>query len=140
MKTIILYATKSGASRDCAAQLAKKIVDCETYDITKDVPDINQADVIILGSGVRMGHMYRPILKFIKQNLEILLVKRVGIYICNAYSDNTTKVIHTNIPQKLLDHTSYIESFGGILPFTTPKHKEWMKEENIWSMLNEMYK
>lgn len=139
MKTIIIYATKSGATRDCAAILAEKIQECEIYDITKESPNINQADVIILGSGVRMGHMYRPVRKFMKQNLEILLTKRVAIYLCNAYPNNTTKVIHTDIPQKLFDHSSYIESFGGILPFTTPNNKEWMKRENILNMLCEIY-
>ncbi len=139
MKTIIIYATKSGASRECAAILAEKIQECEIYDITKDSPNINQADVIILGSGVRMGHMYRSIRRYMKQNLEILSAKRIAIYLCNAYPDNMAKVIHSDIPQELFHRASYIESFGGILPFTTPNNKEWIKKENISHMLCKLY-
>lgn len=139
MKTIIVYATKSGASRDCATILADKIQECETYDITKNSPSISQADVIILGSGVRMGHMYPPIRKFIKQNLEILLTKRIAIYLCNAYPDNTSKVIHKDIPLELAGRASYIDSVGGILPFTTPTNKDWLKKENILNLLCEVY-
>lgn len=52
MRTIIVYATKSGASRECAELLATKLTDCYICDLSKQVPDIKSYNTVILGSGV----------------------------------------------------------------------------------------
>jgi menaquinone-dependent protoporphyrinogen IX oxidase len=60
MRTLILFSTKSGASRECAELLATKIMVCSICDIAKSTPDIESFDTLIVGSGVRMGRIYKP--------------------------------------------------------------------------------
>lgn len=85
MKTIILYATKSKATYECAKILAEKISDCTIVNLKFDKKTTwADFDTIILGSGVRMGKIYKPVRKFIDKNLNTLITKRVAIYLCNA--------------------------------------------------------
>lgn len=136
METLILYATKSGASCICAKLLAKKLQDSLVCDISKSTPDIENVKYIILGSGIRMGHLYKPIRNFIKQNLDILLSKKVAVYLCNTYPDTLQKTIEKDIPESLLRELVCMKSFGGIAPFTAPKNQEWIQMENINDMVD----
>ena len=54
MSTLVLYTTKTGATKECAELLAKKIC-CSACDIKQNTYDIEMYDTIILGTGVRMG-------------------------------------------------------------------------------------
>ena len=60
MGTLILYATKSGATSECADLLAQKIK-CVADDLGKTVPDISSFETVIIGSGIRMGKIYKPV-------------------------------------------------------------------------------
>ena len=131
MRTLILYSTKSGASRECAELLATKIEDCSVCDIRKSTPDIESYDTLIVGSGVRMGKIYKPTKNFIDKNTDILLSKNTAFYLCNSYSDTLQKVIENNIPKKLVDTAICIKSFGGKPPFTSPKNQDWVLVDNI---------
>lgn len=140
MTTLILYATKSGASSMCAQSLAKKIPNSFIYDLQKNTPDINNADCVILGSGIRMGHLYKPVRNFIKQNKKTLQEKKVGIYLCNFYPDTLQKAIEKDIPKELLHQLIDIESFGGIPPFKSPQNQDWMKLDHINTMIEKITK
>jgi len=131
MRTLILYSTKSGASRECAELLATKIADCSICDIAKNTPDIGGYDTLIVGSGVRMGKLYKPAKNFIDKNIGMLLSKNTAFYLCNSYSDTLQKVIENNIPKKLIDTAICIKSFGGKPPFTSPKNQDWILMDNI---------
>ncbi len=131
MKTLIVYSTKSGASRECAELLASSIKDCSLCDLTKQVPGIERFDLVILGSGVRMGKIYKPMKDFIKKNIEVLPSKKTAVFLCNSYPDTFKKVIEKNIPQELIDSAVCIESFGGIPPFTSPKNQDWLLFEHV---------
>lgn len=131
MQTLILYATKSGATEECASMLAKKLKNCPTYNLEQTMPDITAFDMIIIGTGVRMGKIYKPVLNFIRQNSELLLTKTVAIYLCNAYPDTFQKAIDKNIPTELINHSVCIKSFGGKPPFTNPQKETWLNMKDL---------
>ncbi len=131
MKTLIVYTTKSGASRDCAELLASKINNCFICDLSKQVPDIGSFDMVILGSGVRMGKIYKPMKNFIENNMQVLLVKKTAFFLCNAYPDTWKKTVEKNIPKDLSDRAICIEPLGGIPLFTSPKNGNWILSEHV---------
>lgn len=131
MKTIIIYATKSGASKKCAELLTTKLKDCSLCRLPEQVPDLYRYDTVILGSGVRMGKIYKPMKNFIEKNVDILLTKKTALYLCSVYPESLQKTITKNIPQKLIESTVCIESLGGIPPFTSPKNENWMLVEHV---------
>lgn len=135
MGILILYATKSGAARECAELLASKMTDCRMCDLSSGSPDITKADTVIIGSGIRMGHIYKPARKFISENLDKLLQKKVAIYLCNAYEENLAKTIESDIPLILIKNALCVESFGGKPPFTNPRNKDWIQMDKVTAML-----
>ncbi len=135
MKTLILYATKSGATRECAEILANKIPNCSIFDLSKNIPNIEEVDNLIIGSGVRMGHVYNPVKKFIANNIEEILDKNIAIYLCNAYPDTFLKTLGSDFAKILINKSICVESFGGKPPFSSPKNQDWIKMENINTMI-----
>lgn len=131
MRTIILYATKSGASQYCADLLARQIKDCTVCDLSKTAPDIASFDTIIIGSGVRMGKFYKPVLDFLRKNEILLMEKKMAFYLCNAYPNTLQKAIEKNIPPQLAKVAICINSFGGRPPFRTSSDTDWLVEENV---------
>ncbi len=131
MRTLILYTTKSGAAGECASMLAENLKKCPTYNLECDIPDLSSFDTIILGTGVRMGKIYKPALNFIRQNLDLLLTKTIAIYFCNAYPDTFQKAIEKNIPTELIQHAICMKSFGGKPPFTNPQNRAWLNTKNM---------
>lgn len=131
MQTLILYATKSGATGECASMLASKLKNCPTYNLKQTTPDITTFDRIIIGTGVRMGKIYKPVLNFIRQNVDVLITKSVAIYLCNAYPDTFQKTIDKSIPIELINHSVCIKSFGGKPPFTNPQKETWLNMKDI---------
>lgn len=131
MRTLILYATKSGASKECAEQLTAEISDSLICDMAKKIPDIKAFDAIIVGSGVRMGKFYKSAKNFIDKYTDLLLSKRTAFYLCNAYPDTLQKTIEKNIPNSLINSAACIKSFGGKPPFTAPKNQDWILKDNV---------
>lgn len=131
MRALILYASKSGASRECAELLWSRLEDCSICDMTRDLPDMEPYDMLILGSGIRMGKLYRPVRSFMRRNMKLLLSKNLAFYVCNAYPATLVKTIEANIPQPLRDRAACIVSFGGKPPFTSPKNQEWVRTDQI---------
>lgn len=123
MSTLILYSTKSGASQKCAGLLANKIADCVVCDIKNSTFKIETFDTIIVGTGVRMGKLYKPVISFIRENTNLLLSKQFALYLCNAYPDTLQKVIEKNVPEALRGN---VISFGGVPPFSKPTDNTWM--------------
>ncbi|WP_246168211.1 flavodoxin domain-containing protein [Paenibacillus antarcticus] len=117
----MLYATKSGASEQCAQILSQELSHCSICNINLEKPNIAEFDTIILGAGVRDGKIYKPIRDFIKKNKDELLNKNMGYYICNEKPKKTEEIIADNIPEDLQKAAIRIESFGGYKAYAAPK-------------------
>ncbi|WP_342758802.1 flavodoxin domain-containing protein [Kineothrix sedimenti] len=131
MNTLIVYSTKSGASRECAELLAAKIKDCTICDLARQEPSIESFDMLILGSGVRMGKLYKPMKNFIDKNKKAILSKKTAFFLCNSYPDTFQKIIEKNISKEHVENAVCIESFGGIPPFTVPKNQDWILMDHV---------
>lgn len=128
MKTIIIYATKSGASKECGEELASRLPGATIRDVRSGMPDLAEYDNIILGAGVRMGKIYTPMRELMNSNLEMLGSKRLSIYLCNAYPEAFEKAVAQNIPSRLTDSAIQIVSFGGKPPFRKAALTEWLNQ------------
>ena len=121
MSLLVLYATKSGASEQCAKLLSEEFSDCTICNIEITKPNIEEFDSIILGAGVRDGKIYKPIRDFIKKNHTELLNKKMGYFICNEKPKKTEEIIEQNFPDDLKKAAICIESFGGYKSNSLPK-------------------
>ena len=135
MKALIAYATKSGAARECAELLATRLPNAELCDLYAGSPDISEFDTIIIGSGVRMGRIYKPLRKFMQDNLGALTAKRLAIYLCNGSAEAFPEIVDKNIAPELAASAICVLSFGGRMPTKEGRSSEWMLTENIESLI-----
>ncbi|MDF2921500.1 MAG: hypothetical protein K0R57_414 [Paenibacillaceae bacterium] len=140
MPTLILYATKSGASKECADLLGASLMDCTICDVTACPPDLARYDTIIVGSGVRMGKLYKPARNFILDHQELLLAKSIAFYLCNAYENTTPKAIEKSIPRELREHAACIEALGGKPPFASVKNQDWIRTDRVRALVQAIAK
>ena len=72
-KTLIVYASKSGANAWTAEVIAKTLrtaynMDVAVEDLKKGEPDISPYQNIIIGSGVRAGRVYKEAVEFLAKD------------------------------------------------------------------------
>jgi len=131
-RILIAYSTKSGAARECAELLAAEIGDCIICDLKERTPEMTDTDIVILGSGIRMGRAYKPFRKFIQDNEGALLTKKIAFFISNMQTEDLQKIIGKNVPERLRDAAFCVRTFGGRAPFGKKKNDpNWMLKDEV---------
>jgi menaquinone-dependent protoporphyrinogen oxidase len=84
MNTLIVYASKHGATRTYAEKLAELLPDQVTVVDLKQNPgvDLTPYEQIIIGSAIYTGMAQKEVRTFCAKNLEQLKRKRLGLFIC----------------------------------------------------------
>lgn len=121
MKTVILYATKNGATAKCASYLREQVYgDVEIYDKT-DIGkiDFSDFDKILIGSPVYAGQIDRDIKKFCEKNTDMLKEKIVGLFISSIeMSPKAIEYIKKGFPKVVYEYSIAQGIFGGELIFS----------------------
>lgn len=118
MKTAIIYATKTGTSRECAERLAKGLCRHEVslFELGKDkVPSLSGFDSVAVGGAIRFGKADKRLLRFLKERKSELLTVRAGYFVCCAFADLAEEYIKETFGKELLDGAVFAENFGGEL-------------------------
>lgn len=114
MKTLIVYASKTGTTERCAGILGQNLKDVTIINLTATQnEDINKYDLIIIGSPIRMGMIDKRIKDFISKNSNLLKNKKVAYFICCGFSENWKQYYEQNFPKELLDNAITYDTFGG---------------------------
>lgn len=114
MRTLIVYASKTGTTERCAGILGQNLKDVTIINLTATQnEDINKYDLIIIGSPIRMGMIDKKVKDFISKNSKLLKNKKVAYFICCGFSENWKQYYEQNFPKELLDNAITYESFGG---------------------------
>lgn len=116
MNTIIIYSSKYGCTSDCANILKSRLPNNVTIVDIKDKNskiELSKFDTIIIGSSIYVGSVSKEIRTFCNDNIELLNKKKVGIFICCAFSEQMDKYLSSNFPSSLLKSAKSISVFGG---------------------------
>lgn len=130
MKTAILYASRTGSAQLCAEYIASKLSDCSLFNLEKETPSLSEYDVVLIGSGIRMGKLYGSVRKFLVKNNQVLSLKRTIIFLSNFYPDTVSKTLDKNVPKNLLENIDVLIC-GGKAPFSIALNINWMKCDEI---------
>ena len=117
MKNLIIYSTKHGFVKECTANLKSKLKnETEVVDIAaKPKIDLDQYDYIILGGSIYMGRIQKKLTKYIRDNLNKLLTKKIALFICTG-EENEKKArefLKNSFPDNLYKNAISTEVFGG---------------------------
>jgi menaquinone-dependent protoporphyrinogen oxidase len=120
MKTLIIYASKYGATEKCSNLLKDKLHnEVEIVNIKKEsIPEINMFDKIIIGGSIYMGKIQKEVNQFCLKNASVLKNKKLGFFIC-CMSENEVaeKQINNSFPEELLKNAVARGCFGGEFNF-----------------------
>jgi len=114
MKTIILYATKHGATAEIAQRIADKIGDATLHDLKQPTPDLAKYGCIIVGSAVYAGSFRKEAKAFLSQSSDILKVQKLALFACGMSKSESDKVFTENVPPELLQVAKAATLLGGV--------------------------
>src|SRR5690554_1574977 len=103
MKTIIIYSTKYGSVEKAALKLKEHLQGDVEISSVKNVSDFSFYDTVILAGSVYAGKIQKEMRHFVRSQLEELLKKRVGLFICAGSEEekNIDIWIKENFTRKL---------------------------------------
>ena len=135
MKTLIIYASKTGTVEKCVTYIKQKRKDMEVVSIYNLSKSIEEYDCIIIGSPIRMGLLDKKIKDFILRNKECLKRKRTAYFIYCCFQENFKTYFEQNIPKDLLEDAIALESFGGELDFKKQKGFDKLMTKMVSKMI-----
>ena len=106
MKTLIIYASKKGATKKCAEQIGQsikgevKLIECKN---ALNEP-IGRYDNIVIGSAVYAGTLDKELKKFCSMNQECLSSKRTFLFLGCMNDKLLDDYVKNNISEKVARH------------------------------------
>ena len=130
-KILVAYFTKGGASEKYAKIIAETLrsneLAVETRNLASDIPDVRAFDTVVLGTGVRMGLVYRRWKKVLKQRA--LSDKQLFIFLSSGTaiedSDKAVKKFLQPVIAKYGLKSASLISFPGKIP------EKWSKLDDV---------
>jgi menaquinone-dependent protoporphyrinogen oxidase len=116
MSTLIAYSTRYGSTEKVAKKLRAKLIDPVDIIDLKEFhnPDVSNYELIILGGGIYFGKTQKNLKDFLKNNLDILKTKKIGLFLCAGEKDPEVKqsLIKKNFPKELRDSSLATDILG----------------------------
>lgn len=128
--TLIVYATRHGTTKEYAKKLFQYLngnVDlCSLNERADSLPDLSVYSTIVIGGSIHYGKNNKLIIDFMKNNLEVLKTKRLGLFVASYYDgERGLEQLHNAYPAELLERAVVSDFFDGELLY--PKMNYWEK-------------
>lgn len=116
MKTLIVYTSKHGYSRECAQKIAKGLgPETDLVELTEAKPEkpLTFYDQVVIGGGIHTGSLSRKLKRYCRINKHELGEKRLGLYLCATNREHAEEQFLKSYPEVLLGHATAKGWFGG---------------------------
>jgi menaquinone-dependent protoporphyrinogen oxidase len=120
MQTIIIYASKHGCTETCAQKLKDQLPGhTDMVNVkTASIQNLDAYDTIIIGGSIHAGQIQRNIKKFCQNNLNLLMQKKVGLFICcMEEGDKAREEFNMAYPEALRRYAAATGVLGGRFDF-----------------------
>jgi len=114
MKTLIVYATKTGTTQKAAKMIAEKLKDkpdMVDLNVTKKV-DVLGYDFVLVGGPINMGKLNRTVKRFLAKNREALMAQRFGLFLACGYPKELDKYLAAILDADMLAHAEVKTDIG----------------------------
>lgn len=119
MKSLIVYCSTHGTTEKAVQLLSKELEgDITALDLKRDKHDVDVRDFdsIIIGGSIHVGNIQRKVKLFIRNNLDVLMTKKIGLFLCCMYDGVTaTDQFEQAFPAELRKVAVVSGLFGGEL-------------------------
>ena len=129
-KILIAYGTRYGNTEEISKEISKKLEEIGFESIiynlgvgkTKNWPNIDDYDGIIVGTSLKVNAWKKQVKNFINKHKEQLKNKKFGVFTCGAYAIGAPKEAYDDIPKRLNEKfnlkADIHASFGGVIDFS----------------------
>jgi menaquinone-dependent protoporphyrinogen oxidase len=120
MATLIIYMTTHGCTEKATRMLMNSLNDDINLVNLDGFPDPNLSlyDRVIIGGSIHMGEIQKGVKKYCERNMDALLTKKVGLFLCCMFDgDIAKKQFEDAYPLELRNHAASIGLFGGEITF-----------------------
>lgn len=119
MKTLIVFATTHGCTEQCALKVCGGLKNEAEPVNLKQNSKIDPAafDAVIIGGSIHAGRIQKRVKKFCDANQNVLLTKKLGLFLCCMDKDLAQKQFDSNFPETLRKHATAKGIFGGKFDF-----------------------
>ena len=118
MKTLVVYASRQGCSERSARLICRALGEgCEVVDLERGDDILPDAyDTVVVGGPIYYGRMAPRVKAFCEAHREMLLQRRLGLYICCMHSGEVAQQeLRAAFAPELLAHATARGIFGGEL-------------------------
>ncbi len=125
MKIAIMYATKTGTTRECAEILKMRLPgqEVETFDLAHDVPPAPDAfDAVIIGGPIRFGKLHKSVKRYLTDHADAIAASRTAYFVVCAYADRFDEYCEDNFTSEQRRRAVCISNFGGTLKIDRQKN------------------
>jgi len=114
MKTAIVYDTSHGTTEKVANMIASFNSSIEIFNLkeNKNV-NLDEFDQVIIGGSIHVGKIRRRVKEFCLKNLDKLLQKRVGLYLCAMNEPEYENELKLAFSEELRNHAVIKKVVGG---------------------------
>jgi len=116
MSTLIVYATKYGCTEKAVKRLADylgegtQLLKVDSKD--NKVLELEEYDTVVVGGSIYAGNIQQEVKKFCSENINTLLQKKLGLFICCGMSEKAGEQLENSFDKKLLEHAISRGYFG----------------------------
>ncbi|NOY96732.1 MAG: flavodoxin [Chlorobi bacterium] len=120
MRTLIAYMSTHGCTGKVVAELGQKIEGEVVIINLKENPnpELDSYTRVVIGGSIHAGLIQRKVKEFCQNNLETLLQKELGLFICCMYEGETAmQQLKDAFPEELHQAAKYEAVLGGEFDF-----------------------
>jgi menaquinone-dependent protoporphyrinogen oxidase len=145
MKALIVYGTRYGSTSEIAEEIGKilkdKGVEVDIFDVKEmKGTEISSYDLVVAGSGIKMGSWTKESLKFLEKNKDTLSTRKVALFVvCGAtrddekqYKEAQEKYLDNIADKYLINPPVAMGLFGGVID---PNAKYGLMDKLIMKMV-----
>ena len=115
MRTLILYATKYGATREIAARIAEQVSGAVLHDLKQgNMPALEDFGCVVIGSSLYAGSIRKEAKVFLAQHADQLRGKKIGLFLSGMAQSDEKKYFADNFPADMLQRATGASFLGGI--------------------------
>lgn len=117
MKSLIVYCSSHGTTEKAVRFLSESLKgEVLAVDLKREKVkfDLGHFDTVIIGGSIHVGNIQRKIKQFIRNNLDTLLERDVGLFLCCMHDGETAiEQFNNAFPQELRKNSTAMGLFGG---------------------------
>jgi len=111
--TLIVYASRYGCAEKCARMLQDRLEGAVLCNLAKDEKaSLDDYDCIVVGGSIYAGRIHSKVARFCERNMDVLLGKKLGLFLCCADLAKVEEQMATAFDERLREHAVAVEHFG----------------------------